>query len=56
MKVRSKANLSGAVGERVPGDEFTVDAKTGASLLERGLVEQVDETSAKKADKPADKE
>jgi hypothetical protein len=56
MKVRSKAHISGAVGERAPGDEFTVDAKTVESLLARDLVEPVEESPAKKAEKPAGKE
>ncbi|WP_180191778.1 hypothetical protein [Pseudomonas syringae] len=51
MNVRALANISGAVGERTTGDEFTVDAATAKSLIERGLIEEVKNTPAPKADK-----
>lgn len=41
MKVIALGTLSGATGDREKGDEFTVDAKLGAELLARGLVEPV---------------
>lgn len=43
MKVIALGNLSGAVGDRVKGEVFVVDAKVGADLLARGLVRAVDE-------------
>jgi hypothetical protein len=43
MKVTALGNLSGAVGEKSKGEEFTVDAKTSAGLISRGLVRAVDE-------------
>ncbi|WP_187292087.1 hypothetical protein [Pseudomonas syringae] len=51
MNVRALATISGAVGERTAGDEFTVDAATAKSLIDRGLVEEVKSTSAPKVDK-----
>ena len=53
MKVRALGKLSGAVGERAKGEEFTVDAKTGAGLVLRGLVEEVSEPAA--SEKPKEK-
>ena len=41
MKVIALGSLSGAVGGREKGDEFVVDAKAGAALVDRGLVEEV---------------
>jgi len=41
MKVIALGSLSGAVGGREKGEEFVVDAKAGASLVARGLVEEV---------------
>jgi hypothetical protein len=43
MKVIALGALSGATGDRDKGEEFTVDAKLGADLLARGLVEPVTE-------------
>lgn len=43
MKVVALGNLSGAIGDRVKGEEFTVDAKVGADLVNRGLVQAVNE-------------
>jgi hypothetical protein len=43
MKVIAQGNLSGAIGDRVKGEEFVVDAKVGADLVARGLVQVVDE-------------
>ncbi|KPW88762.1 MULTISPECIES: hypothetical protein [Pseudomonas syringae group] len=51
MKVRALASLSGAVGDQNTGDEFSVDAATAKSLIDRGLVEEVKDTPAPKADK-----
>lgn len=39
MRVIALGTLSGATGDREKGDEFTVDAKLGADLVARGLVE-----------------
>lgn len=52
MKVVALGNLSGAIGERTKGEEFAVDAKTGADLIGRGLVRESNEPqpTAKKAD------
>ena len=41
MKVRALAELSGTVGDRAAGEEFTTDATTGRSLIDRGLVEEI---------------
>jgi hypothetical protein len=54
MKVRALGELSGTVGDRAAGEEFSTDATTAKSLVERGLVEEVKEDSAPKA--PKDKE
>ncbi|WP_201025297.1 hypothetical protein [Pseudomonas syringae] len=51
MKVRALASLSGAVGDQNTGDEFSVDAARAKSLIERGLVEEVKDAPAPKADK-----
>ncbi|WP_259038533.1 hypothetical protein [Pseudomonas lactis] len=52
MKVVALGTLSGATGDREKGDEFVVDAKLGADLVERGLVEPAPE-AAPSAEKPA---
>lgn len=52
MKVIALGSLSGAVGNREKGDEFVVDAKAGAALVARGLVEEVT-TPAPPLDKAA---
>jgi hypothetical protein len=39
MKVIALGNLSGATGDREKGEEFSVEAKLGADLVGRGLVE-----------------
>lgn len=41
MKVIALGSLSGATGDREKGEGFTVEAKLGADLVARGLVEQV---------------
>jgi len=53
MKVIALGALSGATGDREKGEEFTVDAKLGADLIARGLVEPVTESAppAEKAPK-----
>jgi hypothetical protein len=51
MKVIALGALSGAVGDREKGEEFVVDAKLGADLIQRGLVKPVAEAAP--ADKPA---
>lgn len=43
MKVVALGTLSGATGDREKGEEFTVDAKLGADLVGRGLVEPAPE-------------
>lgn len=40
MKLIAKARLSGAFGVRERGEEFTVDAKSGAELIERGVAHE----------------
>lgn len=45
MRVIAQGTLSGATGDREKGEEFTVDAKLGADLVVRGLVEPVLETA-----------
>ena len=53
MKVIALGTLSGASGDREKGEVFTVDAKLGADLVARGLVEPAPEIapSAEKAAK-----
>lgn len=41
MKVIALGTLSGATGDREKGEDFVVDAKLGADLVVRGLVEEV---------------
>lgn len=41
MKVIALGNLSGATGDRVKGEEFTVAAELGKDLIERELVAEV---------------
>ena len=41
MKVRALSRISGPAGVRMPGEEFVVDAATGADLIERRAVEEV---------------
>lgn len=43
MKVRALGNLSGAVGDQEAGSVFEVDDDIGQSLIDRGVVERVDE-------------
>ena len=43
MKVVVLGTLSGAAGDREKGEEFTLDAKLGAELIGRGLVEPAPE-------------
>ncbi|MDD1150402.1 hypothetical protein M5G25_19160 [Pseudomonas sp. TNT2022 ID357] len=45
MKVIALGNLSGATGDREKDEEFSVDPKLGADLIERGLVKAVVETA-----------
>lgn len=45
MKVVALGTLSGATGDREKGEEFTVDAKLGADLVARGLVEPAPESA-----------
>lgn len=52
MKVIALGNLSGATGDRQKGEEFTVDAKLGADLSLRGLVEPITDPAVI-AEKPA---
>lgn len=48
MKVKSLARLSGAVGDREPGEVFDIDQQDAEQLLARGLVEIVKEPAARK--------
>lgn len=41
MKVRALSRISGPMGVKAPGEEFIVDAATGADLIERHAVEEV---------------
>lgn len=52
MKVVALGTLSGATGDREKGEEFSVEAKLGADLVSRGLVEPARE-AAPAAEKPA---
>lgn len=52
MRVIALGTLSGATGDRERGEDFVVDAKLGADLVARGLVEPVPE-AAPATEKPA---
>ena len=52
MRVIALGTLSGATGDREKGEDFVVDAKLGADLVARGLVELAPET-APATEKPA---
>ena len=52
MKVIALGTLSGATGDRERGEDFVVDAKLGADLVARGLVEPAPE-AAPTTEKPA---
>ena len=52
MRVIALGTLSGATGDREKGEYFVVDAKLGADLVARGLVEPVPE-AAPATEKPA---
>ena len=41
MKVRALSRISGPMGIKVPGEEFVVDAATGADLIDRRAVVEV---------------
>ena len=41
MKVRALSRISGPMGVKVPGEEFVVDAATGADLIDRRAVVEV---------------
>ncbi|AZE96634.1 hypothetical protein C4J96_4556 [Pseudomonas orientalis] len=45
MKVVALGTLSGATGDREKGEDFVVDAKLGADLVARGLVEPAPEAA-----------
>jgi hypothetical protein len=45
MKVIAQGTLSGATGDREKGEVFVVDAKLGADLVARGLVEPAPEAA-----------
>ncbi|WP_434558022.1 hypothetical protein [Pseudomonas sp. Z4-20] len=51
MRIIALGNLSGAVGDRAKGEEFSVDAKTGNDLIARGLARQAEAPPG--AEKPA---
>lgn len=57
MKVRALSRISGPMGIKVPGDEFIVDAATGADLIERRAAAEVvadaPDSVKPKAPKPA---
>lgn len=52
MKIRALSRLSGPNGVQMPGDEFIVDAATGADLIARRAAEEVLPVPA---EAPADK-
>ena len=54
MKMIATARLSGPFGAKEPGEEFTVDAKAGAELIERRIAEEITAAPATKAKKSAD--
>ncbi|MFJ5297495.1 hypothetical protein ACIQAL_13330 [Pseudomonas sp. NPDC088368] len=52
MKVRALADISGPMGRKAVGEEFVVGAAEGKELVDRKLVEAVDEAPAKPAKEP----
>lgn len=42
MEVKAIARISGATGDREPGDKFEVDDSLGESLIDRKLVVRVE--------------
>lgn len=44
MKVRALASISGPMGRKVAGEEFVVSAAFGKDLIDRKLVEMVDDS------------
>ena len=50
MKMIAKASLSGPFGNVEPGVEFTVNAASGAELIERGIAEEAPATTGKTKD------
>ena len=52
MKVRALSRISGPMGTKAPGEEFIVDAATGADLIERRAVVEVVAESAGNSPKP----
>jgi hypothetical protein len=47
MKVRALASISGPMGRKALGDEFTLNAADAKDLVDRKLVEVVEEAPAK---------
>jgi len=47
MKIRALGPLTGALGERQKGEEFTVAKEHGEGLIARGYAEEVPEAAAK---------
>jgi len=54
MKMVATARLSGPFGVKEPGEEFTVDAKAGAELIERRVAEEMTAAPAAKAKQSLD--
>lgn len=52
MKVRALADISGPMGRKAVGEEFVVDAADGKELVDRKLVEAVNDAPAKQAKEP----
>lgn len=51
MKLIAKARLSGPFGVKERGEEFTVDAKSGAELIDRRVAEEAPAAPVTKAAK-----
>lgn len=51
MQVKAKARISGATGDREPGDEFEVEDALGQNLIDRNLVEKTGKASSAQRDK-----
>lgn len=48
MKVRALSRISGPMGVKEPGEEFVVDATTGADLIGRRAAEEVAPAAAER--------
>jgi hypothetical protein len=46
MRLKALGDLSGAVGDKAKGEEFTTDKTTGSALIARGIAVEVTDSAA----------